>query len=351
MKHKIIYIYINPSSFVKKDIEVLSEKFDVITLYQKWGDKKKTPLLFIQQFFFLLFNTYKCKGVFVMFGGYWSFLPTIFGKIFGKKVFIILGGTDCVAFPSFNYGSLRKPMLKFFIGWSYKLAYKLLPKDESLVYYDEIYYQKAVNKHQGFKYFFPKLKTPYEVIYNGYDPGFCKEQNIVKTPNSFMMIGLVTDAMRVKLKGVDILIELAKNKPKCSFILVGIHQSVIPSLGEIPTNLKLYPFLTQNEFKKYLVESEFIIQLSISEGFPNALCEGMLCGCIPIGTHVGGIPTIIGDSGFLFKSSNINLIKSQFDEIANLSTAEKLTLSSIAKKRIIENFSLERRAKKLTAQL
>lgn len=351
MKQKVIYIYINPSSFVKKDIEVLSEKFEVIPLHQNWADKNKTPLLFIKQFFFLLFNTYKCRGIFVMFGGYWSFLPTVFGKIFEKKVFIILGGTDCVSFPSFNYGSLRKPILKKFIGLSYRLAYKLLPKDESLVYYDEIYYQEAVNKHQGFKYFFPKLKTPYEVIHNGYDTDFCSENHIIKTPNSFMMIGLVTDEMRIKLKGVDVLIQLAKHKPNCSFILVGIHQSVISSLGNLPPNLKLFPFLVPNEFKKYLVKSEFIMQLSISEGFPNALCEGMLCNCIPIGTHVGGIPTIIGDSGFLFKSSNINFIKSQFDEIAELSAEEKLLLGSKAKNRIIEKFSIEKRAKMLTAQL
>ena len=118
MKPIIIYIYINPSSFVKKDIEVLSKQFKVKTLHQNWSKKQNTPLLFIQQFFYLLTNIFTCKAIFVMFGGYWSFLPALFGKIFGKKVFIILGGTDCVAFPSINYGSLRKKYLKIFISIS-----------------------------------------------------------------------------------------------------------------------------------------------------------------------------------------------------------------------------------------
>jgi glycosyltransferase involved in cell wall biosynthesis len=34
------------------------------------------------------------------------------------------------------------------------------------------------------------------------------------------------------------------------------------------------------------------------EGLPNALCEAMLCGCVPVGTKRNGIPTAIGDCGF-----------------------------------------------------
>jgi glycosyltransferase involved in cell wall biosynthesis len=54
---------------------------------------------------------------------------------------------------------------------------------------------------------------------------------------------------------------------------------------------------------------EFYLQLSVAEGFPNTLCEAMLCGCIPIGSNVFSIPKIIGDTGFVLKHRNMDELK------------------------------------------
>ena len=103
--------------------------------------------------------------------------------------------------------------------------------------------------------------------------------------------------------------------------------------------------LSSEKFKQYLSESEFILQLSISEGFPNALCEAMLCKCIPIGSSVGAIPNIIEDTGFIIDSSNFDIVKSEFNKIILLSQEDKLSLATNARTRIAKEFPLSKREK------
>jgi glycosyltransferase involved in cell wall biosynthesis len=92
-----------------------------------------------------------------------------------------------------------------------------------------------------------------------------------------------------------------------------------------------------------LSENEFYLQLSISEGFPNSLCEAMLCECIPIGSNVGGIPQIIGNSGRIIGNRDITLIKHEILHLSGMEEDGRELLGENARKRIIENFSIEKR--------
>src|ERR1051325_6850819 len=165
----LIYVYTSRSSFVENDITILSEKYKVKEYLFKAKDKSLTPFAYLKQFFCLLANIFSCKAMVVMFGGHQSFLPALFGKVFGKPCLIICGGTDCVAFPSINYGNFKGGILATVTRWSYKLAAHILPVHKSLIEY--VYtYSDADFKKQGIKFFIPRLKTPMTVINYGFDP-------------------------------------------------------------------------------------------------------------------------------------------------------------------------------------
>lgn len=342
---KLLYIYPERSSFIQKDINFLSLRYRVVLPGHDWKNKSQTPLNFLKQFIFLCRNLPGSKAVFVMFGGYWSFLPALAGKITGIPVYIIPGGTDCVSFPSLGYGSLRKPVMRTFIRWSFSLSTELLPVDESLVISKYTYHPESDYPVQGFRFFFPKLKTPCRVINNGFDPEFFKSDPGLKKENSFIAVAPVNNMMRVRVKGVDTVIMLARKFSSCSFSIVGLSVEVAAKLEPLPDNLKVHRFMPQEQFMSLLAESRYILQLSVSEGFPNALCEAMLCHCIPIGSAVGPVPSIIGDSGYVIDSPDPEYLTARMHEILGTDAATRHLMGLKARERIASMFHISRREK------
>jgi|TARA_B100000959_G_scaffold231532_1_gene248019 glycosyltransferase involved in cell wall biosynthesis len=342
-KEKIIYIYPQLSSFIRKDIQLLAEKYWVISPSHNWTNKKMTVFSFLLQFFYLLKEMPGSNSVFVMFGGYWSFIPSILGKIFRKPVFIILGGTDCVSIPEINYGSLRKTLLRFFIRFSYKLSTRLLPVSEALVETDYTYFPECKYPKQGYHYFFPDMETPYTVVYNGFEKAKWKNVNILKKRNTFITVANIFNRIRYKLKGIDLILKLANAHKDCHFTIIGMNREFLESIGQMPGNISSHEFVPSHQLPTYLNESEFYLQLSISEGFPNALCEGMLCGCIPIGSNVGAIPDIIGNTGIVVNKRDFKLIDEAVNTFISMDISERDKLAKETAKRIDDNFGIAKR--------
>jgi len=84
-------------------------------------------------------------------------------------------------------------------------------------------------------------------------------------------------------------------------------------------------------------------QLSLREGLPTALCEAMLCGCIPIGSNTNGVKTAIGDIGFYVDYGDEKTTADMIIKALN----SKDDLGKKARDRIKILFPDERRTKEL----
>lgn len=333
---KLIFVYPIIESFILLDKEILSEKFEVIENTYDWEKKHKLPLHLVKQFFFLIKNIRKVDYILVSFGGYWSLLPTLLGYLFRKPALIIVHGTDCAGFKEINYGNLREPILRAVLKVSYKFATRLLPVSKSLIYTKNTYFLNHKEIKQGIKHFFPKLKTQWTVISNAVDHSKWKiDSKNNRVHNRFITVMTHGQFNR---KGGNLIIEAAIKCPQFEFVFIGIKKP--NTINYIPKNVQFFGRMNANELMTYYNQSKYYLQLSNFEGFGVALCEAMLCGCIPIVSKVNDMPNIVKDTGYILEINDSDILCKLFDRVF---LEENNELGQKARLNIMNNYSVMKR--------
>ena len=293
---KIIFVYPFKSSFIRKDEELLKLKFNVISLFFQPIPKYRTPIVMLIQVFQLLKHIKGCRGIVCQFAGFHTFFPVIIGRIFDVKISIILLGAECHNYPNIQHGNYRKKLLRMFTGFTFQFANQLLPIDQSLVKFNNNY-DKTEPKDQGFLGLFPNLKTKYQVIPHGFNDSQFILSEVSAKPKTFITAASSIAPPVFQRKGIDLILEAAKELPDCHFTILCKNNYLNPD--DLPINVKLLEAVPYEKLPQVLASHKYYIQASIAEGLPNALCEAMLCGCIPIGSNVFAIPYIIDNTGII----------------------------------------------------
>lgn len=340
---KIYHVYAHYSSFVEKDNRLFSEHHKVVNFHFKYRHKTIIPLRLIQQFFVLLFSK-KPDLYIIQFAGIHSFIPVTIAILKNKPSLIICGGNDCHSFPSIKYGNYTRKFLAWATSYSLRNCTHIAPKHESL-WFSEYKYDSRFPTLQGIAAFNKRIKTPYTVIPNGYDASFWKkEEGCIRHKKSFITVsGNLHLPYQMELKGIDLIIQLANALPNSHFTIVGSTREMKGNFTNT-ANIRLIPKTSPKELKKLFSEHEYYLQLSLAEGFPNALCEAILCGCIPIGSDVFSIRDIIENENLILKKRNFYELLSQIKNIIN---ADYMNVKRNIRLSLAHRFSETNRATKL----
>ncbi|HSJ69372.1 MAG TPA: glycosyltransferase family 4 protein [Anditalea sp.] len=334
----IIYTFPSYNTHVYKDIRML-ESIHKVKALSFTNDPIRLPFYFILQFFQLLIYAPKTSHYLCYQGGYHSLLPVMFGRTFCKKVYVQCSGTDAMHMPELNYGNYRKRWLRDSTIYSFKNCSKILPVTKTLIL-QEYKYSSFISPHQGLKNLVPYLETPIEVIHKGFDSRLWMDKGSHRPENSFITVAReISRDKKALIKGMDLLQQLAEAKPEASFTIIGdaLYYSPLP-------NIKIIGKISSEKLLEEYNNHQFYLQLSMSDGFPDALAEAMLCGCIPIGSSVGAIPEIIGDAGFILEKKDTALL---LKLVNRLKRSNLHALRILASFRIKTHYNIEDRKKAL----
>jgi glycosyltransferase involved in cell wall biosynthesis len=313
---KVAFIYYSSlSSFIKNDYNILSRYFNV----------REVNIKSIRDMLKLARSIIWCDLSFVWFAGKHAFPAVILSKLLMKKSIVVVGGYDVAYLPEINYGQFASSWSnRMCAKFALKYADKVLVVDPSL---KEDAIRNANVDGRNFEY----LPTGYN--FSKFHPRGEKE-NLVLT----VAPGESWD--RVRIKGVDIFVESAKYLPDIRFLVIGIQGAALSKLKERASpNTEFVGPISQEELITYYQKAKVYCQLSMREGLPNALCEAMLCECIPVGTKRNGIPTAIGDIGFYVEYGN----SEETAKAIKLALASPAELGRKGRERIKNQFPEERR--------
>ncbi len=319
MSNRALLIYTNLSTFVKGDAGILSKNYNVT--HFKVNNKTGFSLILslTYQLFYLLFNIRKFRFVYIWFADYHSLIPTLIGRLFGVKVFLVIGGYDICREKRWKYGSFTNAPRAFFTINSIRNASTNLCVSKNI--------ERIVRRIA------PKANT--SLLYNGItlDKNIASKEEEIQY--DFLCVALVSTTKAFYIKGIDRYNSLAQMMPDRRFLLIGCSESIFRQTGIKPSgNIDLLPKIEHNALVGYYKSSHVYCQLSRRESFSLSLAEAMSYGCVPLISNTGGMPEVTGNLGFIANG----------DDMQNIADLAKKAItqnrSSEYSERIYKNFTI-----------
>lgn len=313
---RIAFVASTESSFIEIDRRLLGAIYPLRNVH--WRGKRSVPALAIA--------VARSDVVVAWFALDHAYGACRLARIFGRKSVVIVGGVDAANRPDLEYGVYLHPRQ------AARSRYAVMNADRVLVVDD--FLREELGRNAGVRR--PEIVT----VPTGFDVDRFRPDGGPKT--NVLTVGAVVDT-NLRRKGLETFVRSAAYLPDLPFVLVGgrVNDATARLRQVAPANVRILPQVSEAELLEQYRRARVYVQASLYEGLPNALGEAMACGCIPVGSRVAGIPTLIGDAGYYVPEEDPAATATAIRQAFDHGDAEA------ARSRIVSGFPLQRRERAL----
>jgi glycosyltransferase involved in cell wall biosynthesis len=276
--------------------------------------------------FKIALSCFKSDIAFCWFASTYASFAVALMRLLGRRSVLVIGGVDVAKEKEIGYGIWLTPWKAACVRYALRSASAILAVDISLAKE-----AKQLAEYDGHNI---------TVLPTGYDTQFWMPQG--QKQSIVITVAAVSTKVQLQVKGIDILIEAARLLKDKDFCVVGTDRSMVAHLHP-PPNIDFIPYIQRERLLPFYQRARIYCQPSRREGLSNALCEAMLCECIPVATNVGGNETAIGSSGILVPPKDPKLLADALGRAFSFSSE----FGKKARERIVEKFPQERRQEAL----
>ncbi|MEM2891219.1 MAG: glycosyltransferase family 4 protein [Thermoplasmata archaeon] len=327
-KAKVLFVHPTMAPFIRADLELLAKHFELRVV--DVGSVGRGALASLKAGLAIALGTLRCNLAFAWFAEKHAKWTVRLCKLFGRPSLVVVGGYEVARVPEIGYGSLLDPKKAATVRYVLENASLVLPVDGSL--------KEDAMRNLGVE------GRNIRPLHTGHDPKRFRPSG--RKENEVLTVGIV-NRVTVRRKGLDVFVKAAALVPEARFVLVGGSDD--GTLDELkataPPNVEFAGSVPYDKLVAYYQRAKVYCQLSLYEGLPNALCEAMLCECVPVGTTVPGIVSAIGDTGFIVPPN---------DPVAAADAIRKALASDkgpAARARIAAEFSAAKRESELVSAI
>lgn len=163
------------------------------------------------------------------------------------------------------------------------------------------------------KEFYEKLGFKVEYIPNAIDFSEIPKEKITLYENQVTYVGRLSYE-----KGVDLLVEVARNLPSMNFLIIGNGPmyNYLKKASEKMKNIFLLGYKVREEALKYVAGSKAFILPSRNEGLSTSILEAMALKVPVVATNVGGNVELVsnGTTGYLARTNDVNSLMDSLKE-------------------------------------
>ncbi len=330
---KILFVHQGLQSFVQKDLDILRSVHRVRSV--QFTGRKGLINDLIRDLWQLWQGVCWCDLTFSWFGKVHGFFAALFSKMLGKKAVVVAGGDDVGMYRHAGkaYTWPAQPVKKHFTYFTSHNVDEVITISK-FNYWEALRYAKAV----------PDRTI---LIYHGFDGDEFRKPSQLNKENIVVTVGEISFE-NYDRKGFRLFVESARLIPEVIFLVVGgSEDGARQKLEDIASdNVVFTGPLYGQDLVRILSESKVYVQASEWESFGCAVAEAMLCECVPVVSRRTALPEVVGEAGYYID----NLTAEELSEAIRRALADQ-EMGVKARARIIQNFSLKERRRKILAVL